>query len=152
MLVGACSHPPTCGPSTMPSNRDSLLLLDPDLTSKLYSLTSSSYHNYVLLIFWIPGNEDQSSVSSAEATSDEEVDGGGATRGRKMGRGCGTHRKRSSRGHRCGAHGRGSSRGCETIEEGVVEVARSWNGKRFFKRKVCYINGVDVVHLVLCFA
>ena len=33
MLVGAYSHPLTAGPSTMPSNRGSLLLLDPDLNS-----------------------------------------------------------------------------------------------------------------------
>ena len=39
MLVGACSHSSTAGPSTMPSNRDSLLLLDPDL------------HDFVLVIF-----------------------------------------------------------------------------------------------------
>ena len=34
MLVRAYSHPSTDGPSTMPSNRDSLLLLDPDLNSE----------------------------------------------------------------------------------------------------------------------
>ena len=33
MLVGAYCHPSKAGPSTMPSNRDSLLLLDPDLNS-----------------------------------------------------------------------------------------------------------------------
>ena len=101
MLVGAYSHPSTAGPSTMPSNRDSLLLLDPDLDNKLFSLASSSYHDYVLVISWIPGNKDQSSVSFAEATSNEEVAGGGATRGRE-------------RGRRYGARGRGNFRGCGT--------------------------------------
>ena len=114
MLVGAFSHPSTAGPSTMPSNRDSLLLLDPDFNSKLLSLASSSYHEYVLVIFWIPGSEDQSSVSSAEATSDEEVAGDGATRGRERCRGRGARRRGSSKGRGCGSRGRGSSRGCET--------------------------------------
>ena len=34
MLVGGYTHPSTAGPSTIPSNRDSLLLLDPDLNSE----------------------------------------------------------------------------------------------------------------------
>ena len=48
--------------------------------------------------FWIPGNEDQSSETSAEATSDEEIAGGGGTRGRERGRGHGACRRESSRG------------------------------------------------------
>jgi len=39
MIVEAYNHPSTvAGPSTLPSERDSLLQLDPDFNSKLFSL------------------------------------------------------------------------------------------------------------------
>ena len=38
MLAGAYGHSSTAGPSTVPSERNSLLHLDPDLNCKLFSL------------------------------------------------------------------------------------------------------------------
>ena len=162
MLVGAYSHPSTAGPSTMPSNRDSLLLLDPDFNRKLFSLASSSYHDYVLVIFWIPGSEDQSTVSSAEATSDEEVAGGGATRGRERYRGHGARRRGSIKVVDVDPVEGEAVEVVRQIEEGNVEggrgvnveggrgVALEWQNilqKKSVLHKLC-----DVFHLVLCFA
>ena len=114
------------------------------------------------MIFWIPGSEDQSSVSSAEATLDEDVAGGGATRGRERCHGRGACRRGSSKGRGCGSRGRGSSRGCETYrgrgrgrgkgrERGRGRgVALEW--QNILQRKSVLHKLCDVFHLVLCLA